>query len=289
MVAPVVVAAGMNLLGGLLGGRSAQKAAQASAQAQIESAKIAADAAKFRPYSISSGFGKSFFDEDKQTAGYELDPRLQAFRDRMYGGAEDVFGQLELDPTRAAEQRYAQQMGLLQPQREAEDIALRNRLRSSGRLGYGVSGAALGAGAGTGMMNPEQYRLDLARSMSDQTAAANAWDWAQADIDRALGRGTGMMQTGFGIEELGMKPLSMGADIGNRAAVAGANQAQMLLAGGQGAANANLAAGLSRAGMIKNTLGTLGQQDWSSMFSSPQGYEQPADFWNRQERGTFYG
>lgn len=251
----------------LFGANKAAKAAEASAQSNIEAAKIAAESAKFKPFAVTTGYGKSFFDEDKQTAGYEIDPRLARFRDLLYGGAEGALGQLELDPTRAAEQRYAQQMGLLQPQREAEDIALRNRLRSGGRLGYGVSGEALGAGAGTGMMNPEQYRLDLARSRSDQEMAANAWDWAQADIDRALGRGTGMMQTGFGVEALGMKPLEMGADIGNRAAVAGANAGQYLLSGAQNAARANLAAGLSRAGGITEFGKTLGQQDWSSMFA----------------------
>ena len=68
MVAPVVVAAGMNLLGGLLGGRSAQKAAQAKSESDLQVAKIAAESAKFKPFSLTTGFGKSFFDEDKQTA-----------------------------------------------------------------------------------------------------------------------------------------------------------------------------------------------------------------------------
>lgn len=264
---PAWIAAGGSLLGGLLGGRSARKAADTAAQGQIEAAKIAADAAKFRPYSITSGFGRGFFDEEKQTAGYELDPQLQAFRDRMYGGAGDVFGQLELDPTKAAQQYYTQQQELMAPQRQAEDIALRQQQLQSGRIGLGLSGAAMGAGAGTGYVNPEQYQRDLARAQADAAMGFQSREMAQADIDRLIGRGTGMMQTGFGIEELGMKPMMLGADIGNRAAVAGGNQAAALMAGGQGAANARLAGGLSQAGMWQSLGKTIGNQDWSGVYN----------------------
>ena len=239
----------------LLGANQAQSAARESAQANIESAKIAAEAAKFKPYSISTGFGSSFFDENKQEAGYTLDPTLQAFRDAMYGGAGEFMGQIQTDPTAAAQQYYNQQQGLMAGGRGAEDIALRNQQLQSGRIGLGLSGASQGAGAGTGYVNPEQYQRDLARAQQDQALAASSTQLAQADIDRAIGRGTGLLQTGMGIEQMGLQPLQIGADIGNRVATAGANQGQMLLAGGQAAANANLAGGLAGAGMFGN-LGT---------------------------------
>ena len=239
----------------LLGANQAQSAARESAQSNIESAKIAAEAAKFKPYSISTGFGSSFFDENKQEAGYTLDPTLQAFRDAMYGGAGEFMGQIQTDPTAAAQQYYNQQQGIMAGGRGAEDIALRNQQLQSGRIGLGLSGASQGAGAGTGYVNPEQYQRDLARAQQDQALAASSTQLAQADIDRAIGRGTGLLQTGMGIEQMGLQPLQIGADIGNRVATAGANQGQMLLAGGQAAANANLAGGLAGAGMFGN-LGT---------------------------------
>ena len=239
----------------LFGANKAQDAARESAQANTEAAKIAAEAAKFKPYSISTGFGSSFFDENKQEAGYTLDPTLQAFRDAMYGGAGEFMGQIQSDPTAAAQQYYNQQQGIMAGGRGAEDIALRNQQLQSGRIGLGLSGASQGAGAGTGYVNPEQYQRDLARSQQDQALAASSTQMAQADIDRAISRGTGLLQTGLGIEEYGLKPLQIGADIGNRAATAGANQGNMLLAGGQAAANANLAGGLAGAGMFGN-LGT---------------------------------
>ena len=239
----------------LFGASQARGAARESAQSNLEAAQIAAEAAKFKPYSISTGFGTSFFDEDKQEAGYTLDPTLEAFRNAMYGGAGEFMGQIQTDPTKAAQQYYNQQQGLMAGQRRAENIDLRQQQLASGRIGLGLSGASQGAGAGTGYVNPEQYQRDLARSIADQQLAAQSTQLAQADIDRAISRGTGLLQTGMGIEQMGLQPLQIGADIGNRVATAGANQGQMLLAGGQAAAQANLAGGLAGAGMFGN-LGT---------------------------------
>lgn len=239
----------------LFGAGQAQSAARESAQANLEASRIAAEAAKFKPYSITTGFGTSFFDEPKQQAGYTLDPTLQAFRNAMYGGAGEFMGRIESDPTKAAQQYYTEQQALMAPQRQAEDIALRQQQLQSGRIGLGVSGAAMGAGAGTGYVNPEQYQRDLARAQADAALGIQSREMAQADIDRAIGRGTGLLQTGLGIEEYGLRPLTLGADIGSRQAVSQGQQAQALLAGGQAAAQANLAGGLAGAGMF----GSLGQ------------------------------
>ena len=246
----------------LYGATQAQQAGRESARANLEAAQIAAEAAKFKPYSISTGFGTSFFDENKQEAGYTLDPTLQAFRNAMYGGAGEFMGQIQTDPQKAAQDYYNQQQGLMAGSRGAEDIALRQQQLQSGRIGLGLSGASQGAGAGTGYVNPEQYQRDLARAQVDAQLSQQSREMAQADIDRAISRGTGLLQTGLGIEEYGLKPLQIGADIGNRAATAGANQAQALLGGGQAAAQANLAAGLSRAGMFQQMGRGFGQQNF---------------------------
>ena len=248
----------------LFGANQARGAAKESAQANLEAGKLAAEAAKFKPYSISTGFGSSFFDENKQEAGYTLDPTLQAFRDAMYGGAGEFMGQINTDPQAAAQQYYNQQQGLMAGGRGAEDIALRQQQLQSGRIGLGLSGASQGAGAGTGYVNPEQYQRDLARAQQDQALAASSTQLTQADIDRAIGRGTGLLQTGLGIEEYGLKPLQIGADIGNRQATAGANQAQALLGGGQAAAQANLAGGLAGAGMFGNLGASLMRQNFKT-------------------------
>lgn len=254
---------GLNVLGGM----QARDAGQEAAAAAQAAGQQAAAAAEFKPYSITSGFGTSYFDKNKQQAGYEIDPVLKAFRDQMYGGAADFLGQVQTDPAAAAQQYYNQQQGIMAGQRGAEDIALRQQQLQQGRIGLGLSTDAMGAGGPAGMgggyVNPQQFQQQVARNMADQQLAAQSTQLAQADIDRAISRGQGMLQTATGLEQLGMSPLTMGADIGSRQAVSQGQQAQALLAGGQGAAQANLAGGIGLAGMFAgagNALGKLGNR-----------------------------
>lgn len=242
----------LNFGANIAGLLTAKSAGEDAAAANLEAAQLAAKAAEFKPYSITSGFGTSFFDTDKQQAGYELDPVLKAFRDQFYGGSGQFLSQIEADPTKAAAKYLAEQQALQQPGRLAEDIALRNKQMQSGRIGLGLSGAAVGAGAGTGYVNPEQYQRDLARARADQELAAASTQLAQADIDRAITRGTGLLQTGLGIEETGLRPLTIGADIGSRQATSQGQQAQALLSGGQQAAMANLASGIGMSQALMN-------------------------------------
>jgi hypothetical protein len=255
----------------LLGGRSANKAAGTAADAQIRAAEIAAEAAKFKPYSITSGFGKSAFDTENNTATYDLDPQLAAYRDQLYGLSQQGMGGINLDTQQNAQDYYNQQQGLLSGGRGAEDIALRQQQLNSGRIGLGVSGASMGAGAGTGYVNPEQYQRDLARGQVDASMAANADQIARQQLDQDISRATGLFNTGAGVEQLGQSTLTMGADIGNKAAVAGAQQGNMLLQGGMGAANANLAGGLSQANMYQNLGKTIGGMDFGGQ-TSPMSY-----------------
>ena len=236
----------------LFSSNAASKAASQAAAAQQAAGNQAAAAAEFKPYGVTTGFGTSYFDPKTQQAGYQLDPVLEAFRNSMYAGAGEFMGQVNTDPQEAAQNYYNQQQALMAGGRGAEDIALRQQQLNSGRIGLGLSGAAMGAGAGTGYVNPQQYQQQLARAQQDQQLAAQSTQLAQADIDRAISRATGLFQTGAGIEELGLRPLTIGADIGSRQQVSGNAQAQALLAGGQGAAQANLAGGINQANMFGN-------------------------------------
>ena len=236
----------------LLSSNAANKAADRAAAASTAAGNQAAAAAEFKPYGVTTGFGTSYFDPKTQQAGYQLDPVLEAFRNSMYGGAGEFMSQVTSDPQAAAQNYYNQQQALMQGSRGAEDIALRQQQLQRGRIGLGLSGAAMGAGQGTGYVNPQQYQQQLARSLADQQLAAQSTQMAQADIDRAINRATGLFQTGAGIEEMGLRPLTIGADIGSRQAVSGGQQAQALLAGGQGAAQAGLAGGIAQANMFGN-------------------------------------
>lgn len=230
--------------------KAAGDAADRAAAASTAAGNQAAAAAEFKPYGVTTGFGTSYFDPKTQQAGYQLDPVLEAFRNSMYAGAGEFMGQVQSDPQAAAQNYYNQQQALMAGGRGAEDIALRNQQLQSGRIGLGLSGASQGAGAGTGYVNPGQYEQQLARAQQDEQLAARSTQLAQADIDRAISRATGLFQAGAGIEEMGLRPLTIGADIGSKQQVSGQQQAQALLAGGQGAADARLAGGIQQANMF---------------------------------------
>lgn len=237
---------GANLVGGYLN----QQAAKDKADAAARTASTVAAAAEFKPYAISTGLGTSYFDTDKQQAGYELDPTLRAYRDKFYTLGADFLGGVQTDPTAAARDYYTQQQSLMSGQRGAEDLALRQQQLQSGRIGLGLSGASQGAGMGTGFVNPEQYQRDLARAQADQQMAFDARQRAQSEIDANILRGQGLFTSGAGVEELGMKPLTLGADIGNRVATTGANAASALFSSGAAANNAALQAQQARNSMF---------------------------------------
>jgi len=286
-----LVLGGSNIVSGMMASDASRAAAEAqlqagreAAQAQLESARIAADAARFRPYSLTTGFGRSFFNPDTQTAGYEIDPRLAAFRDALYGQAGQYMSQLgATSPEAEAQKYYATQMGLLAPTRAQEDVAARQAMLASGRIGLGVAPVAVGAGAGGGgMLNPDEFARQRARELANAQIAAQSTDYGQSMIDKLMSRATGAFQSGAGIEELGMKPLTMGADIGNRQAVSQGQQAQALLSGGINAARSNLdaaaaanqyrlAGGLGIAGMLQQGGQTFAQlmQQQPSMWGAP--------------------
>lgn len=264
---PAAIMGGASLLSGLMGASSARKAADA----QLESARIAADAAQFRPYGVTTGFGKSFFDTSTQQAGYELDPRLQAFRDQLYGLSSAALDQLAATSPEAEAQKYVeQQMGLLAPTRQAEDIAARQAALGSGRIGLGVSAGSVGGGDAAGLVNPDDFARQLARERINAQVAAEGTQYGQNMIDKLISRGTGLFSSGAGVEQLGMGALTTGADIGKTGVMAGGQQAQALLQGGLGAAQANLAAGLANANMLQR-----GGLAFSGLFAQPQ---QPSYF-----------
>jgi hypothetical protein len=268
---PALIAAGLGFAGSLFGGSSAKKAAQASAQAQLESARIAAEAQKFRPVGITSRFGTSQFTTDPTTgyltgAGYDVSPDVAALRDQFLSqaggqgaalgaqglqGAQSLFnlGQQYLaeSPQQAAQNYMAQQQALLQPGREQAQAGLTQNLFNTGRGGVAVS-----QGGMMGAANPEQQALFNAQAMQDLQLAAQAQQAGQAQTQFGAGlfglgsqaatAGYGPVQTQLGLastlEQLGQAPLEMGSALGGRSAAAGANVGQTLLSGGVNAARA---------------------------------------------------
>jgi hypothetical protein len=307
---------GSNLVGSALAGRSAERAADTSAQAQLESARIAAEAQRFRPVGITSRFGTSQFGFDDKgyltSAGYTVDPEIQRLQNqliglagyslspetigrvaaeseliggagtRLFGTAGDItrLGQqyLATSPEAARQQFMQEQTALLDPVRRREEEALARSVFGRGRAGLTVGAQG----------QPELATLAAARRTQDLQLAAQA---EQAAQQRAQ-FGTGLVGTGaslFGtaggmlgsryqyqtqalapflqqigaaqtLEQMAQQPLDIGAQLGGRAATAGANVGQSLLAGGTAAAQTRLQGSLVGPSLMAQNLSGFGQQ-----------------------------
>ena len=242
-----------NVVLNLVGQSKASSAASDAADANLQAAQIAADAAKFRPYGVTTGFGTSWFNPETQQAGYQLDPALAAYRDALMKGSAQVTDALQFDPTQAAQKYYDETQAMMAPQRAAEQKQLQQNLFGSGRLGLRLSGEGAGAGTG-GMFQPDVLGYNKAQELANMQLAQQSRQNAMNELDAAISRGQGLFQSATGVEQLGMTPLDIGSALGAKTATAGAAQANALLSGGQQAANARLASGIGWA----NTLGDIG-------------------------------
>jgi len=265
-----------------------EAAANTSAAAQRESARLAAEAARFRPVGITTRYGTSNFQMSPEGyltgAGYNVSPELKAYQDRLMGltggalsqaemaqqqyaplqtAATGLFGlgqqYLQQSPQQVAAQYIQQQQDLLAPSRERQMAQLQNQLFQQGRggLSVGATGMRPSGAAGLGATTPELEAYYNAIAQQDAQLAAQAQQAGQQNVAFGAGLfGTGAnmlgqyqagqvgalspfsayLGAGQTIESLGQQPLDIGAQLGGRAATAGANVGQSLLQGGLNAA-----------------------------------------------------
>lgn len=254
------IGAAINVAGGLLQGGSSGGAAGDAGRAQIEAAKIAADAARFRPVGITTNFGTSNFGFDANgnltSAGYQLSPEMQAMQNQIMGytrqGLGDIGtlqnlgrGYLAQTPQQAAADWMQKQQAILQPSRDLQRSQLQQSLFNSGRGGLSVA-----QGGGLQAANPEMQAYYNALAQQDLQLAAQAQQAGQQQVQFGQGllsSAYAPFQTGLGlgaqIEQLGQSPLDIGAQLGGRSATAGANVGQALQTGAARAAPYQYAAG----------------------------------------------
>jgi hypothetical protein len=218
---------GASLLGGSMQSKAAGDAARQSAQAQLEAARIAAEAAKFRPVGVTTRYGTSNFQFDGNGylsgAGYTVSPELKAYQDRLMGlterglteaemaqqqyaplqqSATGLFGlgqqYLQQTPEQVASQYMRQQQDLLAPSRERQYAQLQNQLFQTGRggLSVGATGLRPSGAAGLGATTPEMEAYYNALAQQDLQLAAQAQQAGQQNVAFGaglLGQGAGLM------------------------------------------------------------------------------------------------
>jgi len=228
-IAAAAIIGGASLLGGSMQSKAVERGAEKSAQATLESARLAAEAAKFRPVGITTRYGTSQFQFDPSGyvsgAGYTVSPELRAYQDRLMGLTERGLGQAEageamlrptigaagtlfdlgtryLDqtPEQTAQKYMESQYNLLAPSRERQYAQLQNRLFQTGRGGLSVGGTGLRPSGGMGLSasQPELESYYNAIAQQDAELAARA---EEAGRQRTA-FGAGLFGTGSDIYNL---------------------------------------------------------------------------------------
>ena len=306
-----IISSAAQLGGSYLQGQQARDAAATSAQAQIEAARIAADAAKFRPVGVTTRFGGSNFGYDQNgnliNAGYTLSPELRLQQDAMMDMSNFALGQygsataqtepmgtaahgmmslgnqyLGTSPAEQAQKYMAEQQALLATGRERDFSSLQNTLAQQGRLGLATGGTS------TGMMatNPEMEAYYNAIRQQDLGLAAQA---TQGGMDYAtfgagmVGSGGQMLRDMYGTQTAAYDPYKTA--MGGASMLEGLGQQSMdmgLNIGAKGTA-ANAQSGLLMSQGMTNAANTMqpanAYSPWGSMLQGAgnaiQNFSQP--------------
>jgi len=253
--------------------RAAQIAADAAKFRPVGvTTRFGASNFEFNPEGYLTGAGytvspelKAYQDRLMGLAGGGLTQAEQAGQQYapLSGAATGLFnlGQqyLAQTPEQVAQQYMASQQDLLAPTRERQMAQLQNQLFQQGRggLSVGATGARPSGAQGLGATTPEMEAYYNAMAQQDAALAAQAQQAGQQQVAFGaglFGQGANLLnqyQTGQvgalspfqaylgatqGIESLGQAPLDIGAQLGGRAATAGAQAGQFLYGGGLNAA-----------------------------------------------------
>ena len=217
------ISAVLGYLGAQEQASATEAAAKTSAAAQREAARLAAEAARFRPVGITTRFGSSNFQMSPEGyltgAGYNVSPELKAYQDRLMGLTGGALSQAEMaqqqyaplqtaatglfglgqqylaqSPQEVAAQYMRQQQDLLAPSRERQYAQLQNQLFQQGRggLSVGATGIRPSGAAGLGATTPEMEAYYNAIAQQDAQLAAQAQQAGQQNV----AFGTGLFGTG---------------------------------------------------------------------------------------------
>lgn len=226
-----LVGAVVNTVGGLIGGSKASQAANQQATAIRDAATWARNQSAFQPFGITTGFGSSNFSIDPNTgrvtsAGYTLDPRLQAVQNQISGqfgnvnlnpdvsqfqtSANQAFGAgtnlfnlgsqyTNISPEEAQQQYMSRTQASLAAGRERDRAAVANQVFRTGRTGLATGGTT------TGMLqsNPEYAALYNARAQQDLDIAQRAQE--QGRLNQQFG--ANLFTTGAGLNRSGASML----------------------------------------------------------------------------------
>lgn len=294
-----LLSTGLNAAGGYLSSQQAADAAKTAADAQIQAAKIAADAAKFRPVGVTTNFGSSKFGFDANgnlnSAGYTLSPQLQAQQNQLMATAPNLLNQftnaqqttapmgqaansmmslgnqyLTTSPQAQAAKYMAEQQALLEPTNQRTLAELRDSLQAQGRLGVATGATTDGMRAA----NPELEAYYNALNMQNRNLAASA---TQGGMDYAkfgsglVGSGGDMLNGMYATQANAYTPYNTALSGAQTLEGLGQNALTMGMNMGSTATAANASSGNLLAQGMNNAAQTMqpanAQSNWGTLLS----------------------
>ena len=265
---------------GLLGSYQAQRKLGEAQDSMREAGDKAFKEGQYKPYGITSGSGTASFNNGQ--ASFAMDPRYQAQQNQMFGLGTSALDRAGGSYDDLANDMYNRQRAIGAGGREGEAQRLGESMFGSGTSGLRVSGEALGAGGGAGMLSPDGYGFAQAFAQQDAMDRNNAFAQAQQQRAADIAVGTGMFSQGQAMDDNALAMIGAGGQLG--AQQSAANNAAMgnYMSGYGKAADFTARRGQSMAGGLTGLGSSLGS--FSGMGGNSSGFSNPYA-WNRSSQG----
>ena len=265
---------------GLLGSYQAQRKLGEAQDSMREAGDKAFKEGQYKPYGVTSGAGTASFKDGN--ASFAMDPRYQAQQNQMFGLGTAALNRAGGSYDDLANDMYNRQRNIGAGAREGEALRLGESMFGRGTGGLRVSGEALGAGTGAGMLSPDGYGFAQAFAQQDAVDRNNAFGQAQQQRMSDINIGQGMFTQGQGMDAVGRGMIDQGANIGSQQSVANNSAMNNYMDGYGQAAKFTARRGQSIAGGLSGLGTSLGS--FSGMGGNSSGFSNPYA-WNRSSQG----
>ena len=265
---------------GLLGSYQAQRKLGEAQDSMREAGDKAFKEGQYKPYGITSGSGTASFNNGQ--ASFAMDPRYQAQQNQMFGLGTSALDRAGGSYDDLANDMYNRQRNIGAGAREGEAQRLGESMFGSGTSGLRVSGEALGAGGGAGMLSPDGYGFAQAFAQQDAMDRNNAFAQAQQQRAADIAMGTGMFSQGQAMDDNALAMIGAGGQLGAQQSAANNSAMGNYMSGYGKAADFTARRGQSIAGGLTGLGSSLGS--FSGMGGNSSGFSNPYA-WNRSSQG----
>lgn len=200
------------------------------AKEAIDKAKEYGSDIKFRGVTTTGPTGGGTYDPTTGEVSVGLSDYAKGIFDPSMAGAAKIAESLkDFDLGQRSEQLFGQYREALDPVLEAERQQLASDLFRTGRSGVRMSGESVGAGQGTGMVQPEAYTLAQGQTQALADAYRRARGEALGEATGLAQLSTGLMGQGLALDQAAQNLMKLGLDYETARSVAAASAGDLML------------------------------------------------------------